>query len=197
MLLAVATVTVCVSANLPVLAEDLPPGQVDFGSFSPPKDGGDFVEVNVPPNLIWLASRLVEKDEPDVAQLLSGLKLVRVNVIGLSDENRDEIHARAQKVRDSLAGKGWERIVTAQQNNQDVSVYLKMATGGSIQGLAAVVFDDKAHAVFINIVGDIKPEQIAMLGEKLQIDPLKQLGPLGNKSAKKHKAKATEKAEDQ
>src|SRR5271169_4839902 len=142
MLLAVATVTVCVSANLPVLAEDLPPGQVDFGTFSPPKDGGDFVEVNVPPNLIWLASRLVEKDEPDLAQLLSGLKLVRVNVIGLTDDNRGEIESRAQKVRKELAGKGWERIVTAQEKNQDVSVYLKMATGGAVQGLAAVILDN-------------------------------------------------------
>ena len=165
------------------------PGQVDFCTFSPPKSGGEFVEVNISPSLIWLASRLVEKDEPEVAQLLTGLKLLRVNVIGLSDDNRTEMQTRAQKVREDLSGKGWDRVVTAQQKNQDVSLYLKM-NGESVQGVAAVVFDNKEHAVFINVVGDIKPDQIAMLGEKLHIDPLKQLGKLDSKSERKRKAKA-------
>jgi hypothetical protein len=31
------------------------------------------------------------------------------------------------------------------------------------------------QAVFVNIVGDIKPEQIAMIGERLHIDPLKKI----------------------
>lgn len=194
-LLVIATATLCAWLAPSLPAQETPPGQVDFGTFSPPKDGGEFVEVNVSPNLIWLASRLVEKDEPEIAQMLTGLKLVRVNVIGLSDENRGEIQARAQKVRQELTGKGWERVVTAQQKNQDVSVYLKMATGGNIQGLAAVVLDDKQHAVFVNIVGDIKPEQLAMLGEKLHIDPLKKFGHMGEKPEKKRKAKDAEKSD--
>jgi hypothetical protein len=45
-----------------------------------------------------------------------------------------------------------------------------------VQGLAAVIIDGKEHAVFANIVGDIKPEKLALLGEKLNIDPLKQIG---------------------
>jgi hypothetical protein len=102
--------------------------------------------------------------------------LVRVNVIGLDDENRAELQKRAEKIRKDLAGKGWERIVTAQQNGQDVSVYLKMGEKGTVQGLAAVVLDGKEHAVFANVVGNIKPEQLTMLGEKFHIDPLKDVG---------------------
>jgi hypothetical protein len=192
----VASATCCFAFNTAVSAKDLPPGQVDFGTFSPPKEGGEFVEVNIPPSLIWLAARLVEKDEPEAAQLLTGLKLVRVNVIGLSDDNRAEIQSRAKKVRQDLTGKGWERIVAAQQKNQDVSVYLKMSDSSTVQGLVAVVMDDKDHAVFVNVVGDIKPEQIALLGDKLHIDPLKKLGQSGEKPSKKHKAKDAEKLED-
>jgi len=195
MLLAITAATAFASANQSIFAEDLPPGQVDFGTFSPPKEGGEFVEVNVPPSLIWLASRLVEKSEPEAAQVLSGLKLVRVNVIGLSDENRAEMQSRAQKVRKDLTAKGWERIVAAQQKDQDVSVFLKMGTGGVVQGLAVVVFDNNEHAVFINIVGDIKPEQLALLGDKLNIDPLKQMGGLGGKGQKNKKAKEAKEAE--
>ena len=168
------------------------PGQVDFGAFSPPKGDGEFVEVNVPTSLITLAARLVEKEEPEVAKLLNGLKLVRVNVIGLDEENRAALQKRAQKVRQELAGKGWERIVTAQQKDQNVSVYLKMADNGAVQGLTAVVLDGKEHAVFANVVGDIKPEQLAMLGDKFHIDPLKQIGNTAQKPENKPKEKAEE-----
>lgn len=184
--------TLCAAATLALGADELLPGQVDFGNFSPPKGEGQFVEVNVPTGLIALAAKLVEKDQPDVAKLLNGLKMVHVNVIGLNADNRAELQQRAQKIRKELAGRGWERIVTAQQKNQDVSVYLKMGEKGAVQGLAAVVLDGNEHAVFANIVGDIKPEQLAMLGEKLHIDPLKQIGNSAQKSEEKPKSKAEE-----
>jgi hypothetical protein len=191
-LIAVAALTLASNASA---AEALPPGQVDFGTFAPPKGDGEFVEVNLSPAMIGLASRLVEKDQPEVAQVLAGLKLVRVNVIGLSDDNRSELHSRAQKVREDLASKGWERVVTAQQKNQDVSLYLKITGEGAVQGMAAVIFDNKEHAVFVNIVGDIKPDQIAMLGEKLHIDPLKQLNHLDGNTERKQKAKNVKSSE--
>jgi len=188
----IGTVTLCAAATLVLGADETLPGQVDFGTFSPPKGDGEFVEVNVPTGLITLAARLVEKEQPEVAKLLGGLKLVRVNVIGLNAENRAALQKRAQKIREDLAGRGWERIVTAQQKDQDVSVYLKMADKGAVQGLAAVVMDGKEHAVFANVVGDIKPEQLAMLGDKFHIDPLKQIGITAQKPENKSKEKAEE-----
>ncbi len=194
MLFAVGTATLCVAMSAAVWAEDLPPGQVDFGAFSPPSGDGEFVEVNLPPSLISLAASLVEKDEPDVAKLLNGLKRVRVNVIGLDENNRAEIQKRAQKVRHDLTSKGWERIVAAQEKGQDVGIYLKMTDKGAVQGLVALVMDGKEHAVFVNIVGEIKPEQVSMLGEKLHLDPLKSIGRAAEKQGEK--PKAPQKAED-
>jgi hypothetical protein len=152
------------------------PGQVDFGSFSPSKSGGEFVEVNVPSSLISMAAKFIEKQEPDVAQMLNGLKLVHVNVLAMDDSNRDDMKQRAEKVRSNLSGHGWERIVCAQKDNQDVGVFLKMDGNKAVQGLTVVVLDGEKHAVFVNIVGDIRPEQLASLGEKLNIEPLKKLG---------------------
>jgi len=182
----------CAAATFALGADEMLPGQVDLGTFSPPKGGGEFVEVNVPTSLIVLAARLVEKEEPEVAKLLAGLKLVRVNVIGLDKENRAELEERAQKLRNNLAGKGWERIVTVEQKDQNVSVYLKMADKEAVQGLVAVVLDGKAHAVFANVVGDIRPEQLAMLGERFQIDPLKQIGNTTHRPESKPKQGAEE-----
>jgi len=115
--------SIVVSAGL--CAETQPPGQIDFGKFSPPGAGGEFVEVNLSSSLISLGARFLEKEEPDVARLLDSVQLVRVNVIGLNDENRADIEKRAQKIRKELESKGWERIVTAQKDDQDVGVYLK------------------------------------------------------------------------
>lgn len=157
-------------------AEALPPGQVDFGTFSPSASGGQFVEVNLTSSLIGLATRFVEKDQPEIAQVLKGLQLVHVNVIGLNDENRSDMQARVQNIRTALQTKGWERIVTAQEKGQDVGVYLKTQNKDTVQGVVVLVLDGRNQAVFVNVVGDIKPDQLAMIGEKLHIDPLKKIG---------------------
>ncbi len=157
-------------------AEGPLPGEVDFGNFSPSDSTSEFVEINVPASLIGLAAKFVEKQEPEAAKLLSRIQLIHVNVIALTDQNRDEVRKRAQKVRKDLEGKGWERLVKVSKQDQDVAVYLKTHGDEAVQGLAVVVMDKDQQAIFVNVVGDIKPEQLALLGERLHIDPLKKLG---------------------
>jgi hypothetical protein len=169
-----AFIPFAVAAN--VRAEALPAGQVDFGTFTA-SSGGEFVEVNVTTNLVSLATKFLEKDQPDVAQVLKGLQMIRVNVVGLGDDNRADIEARVQGIRKDLEAKGWERIVKVQdKGGEDVGVYLKTQNKDTVQGVVVVVMDGKKEAVFVNVVGDIKPEQLSMLGEKLHIDPLKKIG---------------------
>jgi len=171
--LGTAVLPLALAAN--VYAEALPPGQVDFGTFSS-GSSGELVEVNVTSSLISLATKFIEKDQPDVAQVLKGLQLVHVNVIGMNDGNRSELESRVQGIRKELESKGWERIVKVQEKAQDVGVYLKTQNKDTVQGVVVVVIDGGKEAVFVNVVGDIKPEQLAMLGEKLHIDPLKKIG---------------------
>ena len=152
------------------------PGEVDFGEFTPPHSGGEFVEVNIGSNLIALAAHIIPKKQAEVAKLLNNLQLVRVNVIGLDPENRNDLKSRAEKIQKSLKSQGWERIVTAQEKGQDVGVHIKMRGKDSILGVAVIVLD-KDQAVFVNIVGDVTPDQIALVGEQLNIAPLKKLGP--------------------
>ncbi|MBI4660471.1 MAG: DUF4252 domain-containing protein [Verrucomicrobia bacterium] len=167
-LLAAFSITVC--------AENTPPGYIDFGKLAPPIGSGEFIEVHVKSNLIGMAARLVEKIEPDAAQLLRGLQLVRVNVIGLNDENRSDMEKRIQTIREELDSKGWERIVTAQKKDEDISVYLKTRGEEAVEGLVVTVLQARREAVLVNIVGDIRPEKVALVGEKLNIDPLKKIG---------------------
>ncbi len=160
---------------------DEPPGYVDFGKFSPPSGGGEFVEVNVNNNLICMATKFVEKQQPDVAQMLRGIHSVRVNVISLNDDNRADIELRVKGIREKLDGQGWQRVVSAVQPNEDVGVYLKTRGEEAVQGLVVTVIDNNQEAVLVNVVGDIRPEKLAELAEKLNIQPLKKLGEKLNK----------------
>lgn len=152
------------------------PGYIDFGKLAPDSSGGEFVEVNINSNLISMVARLAKSAEPAVAELLQGLKSIRVNVVGLTDENRAEMEDRVKLIRSQLDTQGWERIVTAQQKKEDVSVYLKLRGPEAVEGLVVTVLDGRKQAVLVNIVGDIRPEKIALLGEHFNIDPLKKIG---------------------
>jgi hypothetical protein len=160
-------------------AEPADSGYVDFGKLSAPASGGEFVEVNISSNLISLVATLAKDSEPEVTDLVHGLQHIRVNVIGLDDGNRSELQERVKKLRGELDSQGWERVVTAQQKDQDVVVQLKTRGGEAIQGLVVTVINGTQQAVLVNIVGDIKPDKIAAIGRKLNIDPLKHLPPLG------------------
>jgi hypothetical protein len=151
---------------------------VDFGRLGEPDTGGKYIEVNLGRNLISLAARLVEKHEPEAAKLLRSVQLVRVNVVGLGDDNRAETEKRVRGIRSQLDKQGWERIVTVQeQNGEDVGIYIKARADEALEGIVITILDGgKKEAVFVNIVGDIKPEQIVALGEALNIDPLKKIG---------------------
>jgi hypothetical protein len=166
---------------LPLHAADST-GYVDFGRFSPPKSGGQFVEVNIRDNLIGMVARLAAAQEPEVAELLGGLKRIRVNVIGLDDDNRSEIGDRVGKLATELSDQGWERIVTARTGKDDVNVFLKMRDQEAVEGIVVTILQDNSEAVLINVVGDIRPEQIATLGERFDIEPLKKAGRAIDKS---------------
>jgi len=180
--LAVAALAAGVSFN--VLAGP-PPGQVDFGKFTPPGDDGQFVEIQINSNLLSLAAQVVENQQPETAKLLRSVQLVHVNVVGLTDENRAELTKRVRQIRHDLDARGWDHNVAVQgRDGKDVGIYTKTRGGEALAGLVITVIDAKDQVVLINIVGDIRPEQVAALGEKLDIEPLKDIAALKGSASK-------------
>ena len=83
---------------------------------------------------------------------------------------------RLQKIRQDLEGRGWERNVNVQgKDGEEVGVYTRTGRGETLAGVVITVIDPQ-NVVLVNVVGDIRPEQIAALGESLNIKPLKEIG---------------------
>jgi hypothetical protein len=153
------------------------PGYVDIGQFKP-ADGCQFVEVNLHAPLLKFASVFVDKEEPEVAALIRSIKHVRVNVVGYDESTRADTTDRVEGVRRELEAQGWTQMVTVKEPNdaEHVVVFVKMADDDSIDGLVVTVMDSKKReVVFVNLVGNIRPEQIATIGKRLNIDPLAKL----------------------
>jgi beta-lactamase superfamily II metal-dependent hydrolase len=150
--------------------------QVDFGPLTFPSSGGECVEVRINRNLIAMAARLAEHQEPEAAELLRGLQSVHVSVVSLDDSNREATLGRIASVRAQLDTGGWDRVATVKQGQEDVQVFLKTRGEEAIEGVVVTVIERGQEAILVNVVGDLRPEKIAVLGERFNIEPLRKLG---------------------
>jgi len=157
-----------------VFAQSSNSGYIDFGKLPPPASG-DFVEVNISSNLIAMVASVGKQAEPEIAELVHNLQRIRVSVIGLDDENRPAVQKRVKAIRDDLDTQGWERVVAAQNQGEDVVVQVKMRGGEAVEGVAVTVLSGTKQAVLVNVIGDIRPEKLAVIGERFDIEPLKKL----------------------
>ncbi len=156
-----------------LLAQEKSSGFVDFGKLPASSSAGQFVEVNLGRTVFAISAKLFDKSEPEVATLLRGLQMLQVNVVGMAEDNRAGLQEHIRKLRADLTSKSWERIVSVKDGKDDVAIFLKTRGEEAIEGLVVTVLDGDKEAVLVNIVGNIKPEQVATLGEKLNIEPLK------------------------
>ena len=166
-------VAVLLCGSLILNAQDRPPGYVDFGQLPASESGGEHVEIALGGAMMGLAASVLKKPEPEAADLLKGLRSVRVHVVEMKDDNRKAVLERIQAIRTELDGKKWERIVSVKKKKEDVGIYLKTGAENIIEGLVLTVVDGDKEAVLINIVGSIKPEQVATLSDKLNLPALK------------------------
>jgi hypothetical protein len=170
----VVAIAVALLSSVPLNAANPPAGLVDFGQFTKPTNG-ELVQIHLNSDTIGMALQLAGKGQPEFAEALRGLHSIQVNVVGMDDQNREEIATRAKNIRTQLDKLGWQKIVSVQEKKEDVGIYLKTRGQEAVEGVVITVLDGRKEAVFINVAGDIKMEKLAALGEKLNVDALKKL----------------------
>ena len=152
-------------------AEDHP-GYVDFEMLDCFGDREAKIEVYLRANMLDLLAKFVETEDPELFEMINKLLLVRVLVFDMDFDRLDDCLADSRKTVKDLDRKGWERIVRVNEDDEVIYVYLKPSEEyESIHGILVIAFEDD-ESVFVNIVGEIHPDDVSRLGEHFDIDEL-------------------------
>jgi hypothetical protein len=137
---------------------------------------GDCVEVNLSSHLLSMASRATANTEPDAADLLKGIRQLKVNIISLDDSNREAATTRIQEIREGLGKDGWERMVSIRSDKaENVDIHVRSQGADSVEGLVVTIVDKGKQAVVLFIDGTVKPEQVAKIAARFHIQGIPQL----------------------
>ena len=146
------------------------PGYVDFAALD--KIGEEAkVEVNLKSPMLGLVSKFVGEEDPSLKDMLANLKLVRVRVYDLTPAVEKAFLTAGSETTTKLDKSGWERVVRVRDRNERVDIYFKpSAKADFIEGVLVIAVDDEA--AFVNIVGEMRPEDVARIGDHFDIDDI-------------------------
>lgn len=148
------------------------PGYVDFGDLSSFETGEGVTEVYLEENLLKMVGKIAKESEPDVMDLLNGLKLIKVNSFEVTDDNEAQLLSRMEEINKKLEGQNWQRIVRRKAKNESAYVYVRTGSSDKFTGLVVLALDNPGEAAFVNIVGDINLETIGKLTNRFNIPAL-------------------------
>lgn len=151
------------------------PGYVDLSDLGLPPGTEATVEVNLRGAVLRLIGAASRTEEPGFAEVVDKLQLIRVQVFPLKDLDPTKVQERIAALGSRVEQQGWEKVVRVKEQDEQAHVYLKL-NGEQIAGLLVMAVDKSdqggEEVVFVNIVGDIDPEQIGRIGQQLNISPL-------------------------
>ncbi|MFT7528080.1 MAG: hypothetical protein ACI9LY_003240 [Arenicella sp.] len=147
-------------------------GQIDFADLSS-FYGEPKVEINLGSGLMNMVGSFAKSEDPELAEILSNLEFIKVRVYNLNGKV-EKANTTIDVVSKKLRSEEWETLVTVNDNeeNQKVRIFSK-TTNDVIDGVVVMVVSpekEAGEAVFINIVGNIDPNKIAKITNKLNID---------------------------
>lgn len=162
---------ICSCLALPVVAQedalkDLP-GYVDFGEMTQIY-GEAKVNISIGGALLSFVGAMAKNSDPDVAAIFSKLKGVRVSVYSTEDAGADAALDRVSKVKSWLIESNWEPVVQVNDDGEQVQIFMNMK-GGIMHGLTLMAVDDE-EAVFINVIGQLDPNELSKVMNNFNID---------------------------
>lgn len=160
----------CACLALPTMAQEDAlqglPGYVDFGElasiYGEPK-----VNISIGGALLNFVGILAKKEDPEAAALFSKLQGVRVNVYGTGGDAGAAMDQVAQ-VKSRLAGSNWQPVVQVNEEGEQVQIFMNFE-GDVMSGLTLMAVDDE-EAVFINVIGQLDPNELAQLMDNFDVD---------------------------
>ncbi len=148
------------------------PGYIDFGDLQSLESDEMVAEVFIEEHLLRMVSKITKNEDQELSDLISGLKLIKVNAFDVNETNLPLIKSKIEAIDKELTSKKWDRIVRTRSKKEAANVYIKTGSKDIILGLVVTALDTKGEAAFVNIVGDINLETIGKLANQFDIPSL-------------------------
>lgn len=148
------------------------PGYVDFARINAWFDETPTLEVNIKGALLRLVAEASRLEDPELADLLSELTAIQVQGYPLRRSQFDDIGVAVDTWVTEMEESGWDTIVRVRDKDEHVDMHVKVHDGAIAGMLVMVVAPGDDDTVFVNIVGEIDPEQIGRIGRRFNIDPI-------------------------
>lgn len=162
----------CVAFASPLRAQDAlerDPGYVNIDAFASWFDETPTVEVNIKGALLRMAAAATRHEDPVLADMLLKLRAIQVRTFRYRPALHNQLTSRTEGLSRRLKEQGWETIVRVRDEGENVDMFLRQR-GERVQGMmVSVVSPDEQEVVFINIVGEIDPEEVGRLGSRFEI----------------------------
>ncbi len=171
--LCAALLTCCLAGG--ALAQDelkRDPGYVDLDAVESWFSAEPKIIVNVKGALLKLVAEASRYEDPELADLLGKLKSVQVRSFNLRRADYRSIEQRTGELARRLEGQGWDTVVRVREDDERVDVFVRVHNGVIAGMMVMAVTPDEDETFFVNIVGQIDPEQIGRIGRKFDIHPL-------------------------
>ena len=151
------------------------PGYIDFPSldlFDGPEPETS-IEIYLKDPLLELVAAATRFEDPELADMLEALYLIRVNVYHKTEDQDLDASYDYERIAERLKAltlPDWERVVQVREPDQRVQFYVR-TEDETIVGLLVLVGNPNEF-VCINIVGPLDIAQVGRIGRKFDIEPL-------------------------
>lgn len=147
------------------------PGYVDFAALGVDPPGELALGVSLSGPILRLVAEATRSEEPGFAELIDKLRGVFAKIYEVPVGDRASVDRLARATVRGLERRGWHTVIELHEDGG--SSYLQVRTAGElIQGLAVVFVEADGTAGFVNVVGEITPEDVGRIGRTFDIEAL-------------------------
>jgi hypothetical protein len=156
------------------------PGFVEFSDLGVTAPGKVTLRVALHGPLLRFMAEAARGEEPGFSELIDKLQGIFAQIYELPPGSREAIERQTEATARLLERRGWQTVVEVHDAAGDSSYLQVRSDGERILGLAVMFVDpEDGSAGFINVVGDITPEDVGRLGRTFDIDALERFGESG------------------
>ncbi len=149
------------TASVAALADRNHPGFVNFDSLKALRGQQAVVRLDLDGWLLGLAKQAAKESGDEDAEFLRRIDSVQVRIFEL-DGDIDDVRDDARALADDLFDQGWESMASINDKGSMVQVMVKGSEEG-LDGITIMAMDNGSEAVFVNIRGHIRSEDVARI----------------------------------